>query len=107
MDGASVRPLNGSHAASLQRAYFDGLRAPQGKIIMLQGSNTYFSGLQGLHLLKFEKTTMGIVWAPGLQAFKMMGSRAPAIFLRRLYEKFLEVKFPSRVKEVSIRKSLI
>ena len=24
---------------------------------------------------KFEKIAMGIVWAPGLQAFKMMGSR--------------------------------
>ena len=31
-----------------------------------------------LYFLKFEKIAMGIVWAPGLQAFKMMGSRAPA-----------------------------
>ena len=45
---------------------------------MLQGSIACSSGLQGLYFLKLEKIAMGHVWAPGLQAFKMMGSRAPA-----------------------------
>ena len=61
----------------VSRAYFDGLQTLKGKTAVLQGSITCLSGLQGLYLLKFEKTTVGSVCAPGLQAFKMMGSMAP------------------------------
>ena len=62
----------------VSRAYFNRLRAPKDKIAVLQGSILCSSGLQWLYFLKLEKTAMGIVWAPGLEAFKMMGSRAPA-----------------------------
>ena len=54
--------------------YFNGLRAPKGKSAVFLCS---IAGLQRLHFLKFEKTTMEIVWALGLQAFKMMSSKAP------------------------------
>ena len=62
----------------VSRAFFNGLRAPKDEIAVLQGSIACSLGLQGLYFLKFEKIAMGIVLAPGLQAFKMMGSRAPA-----------------------------
>ena len=58
-------------------AYFNGLPAPKDKIAVLQGSIACASGLHELYFLKFEKIAMGIVWAPGLQAFKMMGSSDP------------------------------
>ena len=87
----SPRPLSQDHCEVRQtrgllrdlglrvsRTYFNGLRAPKDKIAVLQGSIGCSSGLQELYFLKFEKIAMGIVWAPGLQAFKMTGSRAPA-----------------------------
>ena len=63
----------------VSRAYFNGLRAPKGKTAVLQGSIASHSGFHRLHLSKFEKTTIGIVRAPGLQALKMVGSRALVI----------------------------
>ena len=61
----------------VSRANFNGLLAPKNKVAVLHGSIACFSR-PGLNLLKFEKIAMGIVWAPGLQAFKIMGSRAPS-----------------------------
>ena len=57
-------------------AYFNGLQALKGTTAVLQGSIAYFSGLEGLHLSRFVKTAMEIVWVPELQAVKMMGFRA-------------------------------
>ena len=71
-----LRPPKGS-SLRVSRTYFNGLQAPKDKIAVLQGSIAS-SGLQKLYFVKFEKIAMGIVWAPGLQGLKMMGSRAPA-----------------------------
>ena len=62
----------------VSKTYFNGLRAPKDKIAVPEGSIVCSSGLQGLYFLKYEEIAMGNVLAPGLQAFKMMGSRAPA-----------------------------
>ena len=79
----------------ISRTYFNGLRAPKDKIAVLQGSIARSSGLQELYFLKFEKIAMGIVWAPGLQAFKMMGSRAPATPLSGPLETRMKVSSPN------------
>ena len=73
---AQSRLPDGSHFTRLQ-GIFNGLRAPKGKIAMLKGSIACFSGLWGLYLSNFEKTTVTIVSALGFQTFKIMGSRAP------------------------------
>ena len=71
------RPLRGlGHRVS--RAYFNELQAPKSKTAVLMGSIACFAEFLGLNLLTFEKTIMGIVLDPGHQAFKRMGSRAPA-----------------------------
>ena len=44
-----------------------GCGLPKAKIVVLQGSIASLSGIHRLHLSIFEKTTIGIVWAPGLQ----------------------------------------
>ena len=92
---AVQRPPKGSRAPSLQ-GVFNGLRAPRDKIAVLQGSIACFSGLQGLYFLKFGMISMGIVWAPGLQAFKMMGSRALATLLRGPHKKLVYKKLVLR-----------
>ena len=45
----------------VSRASINGLRAPKGKIVVLQGSIASFSGLHGLHPSKFEKATIMII----------------------------------------------
>ena len=64
-------PLIRDLGLRVSRAYFNGLRAPKDKIAVLQGSILCSSGLQGLYFLKFKKTAMGMVWAPGLLISKL------------------------------------
>ena len=49
----------------VSRAYFNGPRALKGKTVVLQGFIAYFSGLEGLHLLKSMRTAI-IVWVSEL-----------------------------------------
>ena len=59
------------------RAYLNELLFPKGKITVLQGSIASFSGLHGLHLSTYEKTTMGMVWAP---SFHNGGLQRPSLW---------------------------
>ena len=68
---------------------------PKTKLLCSRAPLHALLGSRNSIFLKFEKIAMGIVWAPGLQAFKMMGSRAPATPLSGPLETRMTVSSPN------------
>ena len=72
-----MRPPEGSRGSKSPGHILMGSGLPNAKLPCSRAPLHPFQGSTGFHLSKFKKATMGIVWAQGLQAFKMAGSRAP------------------------------